>query len=62
MWKNDYDLMDETILHAGDFTSVEPGEFHQFHAMEPTIAFETYWASELSMNDIVRRTVGGISL
>ena len=59
VWKNNYDLIDETILRPGDFTSVAPGEFHQFHALQPTIAFETYWSQELNMNDIVRQTVGG---
>ena len=59
VWKNNYDLVDETILHPGDFTSVSPGEFHQFLALEETIAFETYWASELNMNDITRKNVGG---
>ena len=59
VWKNNYDLVDETLLHSGDFTSVPPGEYHQFLALEKTIAFETYWASELNMNDILRKTVGG---
>ena len=59
VWKTNYDLVDETILGPGDFTAVAPGEFHQFHALQPTIAVETYWSQELNMNDIVRKSVGG---
>jgi mannose-6-phosphate isomerase-like protein (cupin superfamily) len=58
VWKNDYDLTDETILMPGDFTQVKPGEFHQFEALEDTVAFELYWA-EFNHNDIERRSVGG---
>lgn len=59
VWKNNYDLMDETILSAGDFTQIKPGEYHTFEALEDTIAFELYWA-EFDHNDIVRESVGGI--
>ena len=58
VWKNDYDLVDQTILNPGDFTQVKPGEFHQFEALEDTVAFELYWA-EFNHNDIQRRSVGG---
>lgn len=58
VWKNNYELVDETILDAGDFTAVAPGEYHQFEALENTIAFELYWA-EFSHNDIKRVSVGG---
>lgn len=58
VWKNDYDLIDETILEAGDFTQVKPGEFHSFEALEDSIAFELYWA-EFNHNDIIRESVGG---
>lgn len=57
VWKGDYNLVDETILEPGDFTQVKPGEFHQFEALEDTVAFELYWA-EFNHNDIVRETVG----
>ena len=30
VWKNNYDLVDETLLRAGEYTKVAPGEFHQF--------------------------------
>jgi len=56
-WKNDYELIDETILLPGDFTRVKPGELHQFEAVEDTVAFELYWA-EFDHNDIERDTVG----
>jgi quercetin dioxygenase-like cupin family protein len=58
VWKNDYSLVDETILGTGDFTQVKPGEYHSFEALEDTIAFELYWA-EFNHNDIIRESVGG---
>ena len=57
IWQKDYDLCDETVLQSGDFTTVKPGLYHQFEALENTIAFELYWA-EFNHNDIVRETVG----
>ena len=57
--KNDYNLIDETVLDAGDYTQVKPGEFHCFEALEDTVAFELYWA-EFDHNDIVREDVGGV--
>jgi quercetin dioxygenase-like cupin family protein len=56
-WKEDYTLVDETILIAGEYTKVPPGEYHQFEALEDTVAYELYWA-ELNHNDIVRESVG----
>lgn len=62
VWKNDYELVDETILKSGDFTITKPGEFHQFECLEDnTVAFELYWAALLDHNDIERRTVGSSS-
>ena len=60
VWQKDYDLCDETILKAGDYTYVKPGLIHQFEGLESGVAFELYWA-EFSHNDIQRRTVGGES-
>ena len=59
VWQNDYDLVDETILNAGDFMQVKPGVFHQFVGMEDGVAFELYWA-EFDHNDIERETVGQV--
>ena len=61
VWKNDYDLVDETVLENGDFTQVKPGEFHQFEALDDTIAFELYWA-EFVHNDIIRESVGTMKI
>lgn len=58
VWKSDYDLVDETVLLPGQFTRVKPGDYHQFEALEDTIAFELYWA-EFSHDDIIRDDVGG---
>jgi len=33
VWKNNYDLVDETILGPGQYTKVAPGEYHQFEAV-----------------------------
>ena len=57
VWKNDYDLVDETLLNSGDFMSVAPGEYHQFEALEDCIAFELYYA-HFDHDDIQRETVG----
>lgn len=59
VWKNDYDLIDEITLQAGQYTKVAPGEFHQFEAEEFTVAFEIYW-TQFDPNDIVRETVGSL--
>lgn len=60
VWKNDYDLVDETILEAGDYTEVKPGDYHQFFAVgsEMAVVFEVYFAN-FQHEDIVRESVGG---
>jgi quercetin dioxygenase-like cupin family protein len=50
-------LVDETVLEAGDYTTVKPGKFHQFEGVEDGVAFELYWA-EFNHDDIQRRTIG----
>ena len=57
VWKNSYDLVDETHLKAGDFCRVKPGVYHQFEGVKSGVAFELYWA-EFDHNDIKRETVG----
>ena len=57
VWKNDYDLVDETILTPGDFMQVKPGLYHQFEGIKDGVAFELYWA-EFDHNDIDRETNG----
>ena len=57
VWQKDYDLCDETVLEAGQYTKVKPGLLHQFESLEDTIAYELYWA-EFPEKDILRDTVG----
>lgn len=60
VFQNDYDLVDTTILQAGDATSVAPGVYHRFVATEHAVVYEIYW-TELSASDIVREDVGGVN-
>jgi len=60
VWKNSYDLVDVTVLRAGEYTAVAPGEYHMFKCNQNTVAFELYWA-QFDHDDIVRETVGGTS-
>jgi mannose-6-phosphate isomerase-like protein (cupin superfamily) len=57
--KSDYDLEDVTELKAGEWTTVPPGEFHRFRALEDTEALEIYYLEPIS-KDIVRENVGGL--
>ena len=57
VWQKDYDLVDETILKAGDYTAVKPGLYHSFEGLEDGVAFEVYWA-EFRQNDIQRERDG----
>ena len=57
VWKNSYDLVDETIIGPGDYCAVAPGKYHQFEALADTLAFELYWAT-LFHDDIERESVG----
>jgi mannose-6-phosphate isomerase-like protein (cupin superfamily) len=57
-WKNDYDLVDETIITDKQMSIVKPGEYHRFEALEDTVAYEIYW-TEMSQSDIVREDHGG---
>ena len=58
VWQHDQDdLLDETVLSAGEFTQVRPGLVHQFEGLRDGVAFELYWA-EFNHDDIQRETVG----
>jgi len=60
IWKNDYNLVDETIIGVQESCIVSPGEYHFFECLEEnTIAFEIYWV-EINKDDIIRETVGGV--
>jgi mannose-6-phosphate isomerase-like protein (cupin superfamily) len=57
IYQKDYPLVDETILKSGDSTTVKPGLFHIFEALEDTIAYEIYY-TELNEDDIFRENCG----
>ena len=57
-WKNDYDLVDETIITDNQITTCPPQEYHMFEALEDTVAYEIYWV-ELNEKDIQRENCGG---
>ena len=57
VWQKEYELCDETVLKAGDYTKVKPGLLHQFECLEDAVAYELYWA-EFPEKDIKRDTVG----
>lgn len=58
VWKNDYDLVDETIISDQEMSTVRPTEYHKFEAIEDTVAYEIYW-TEIDEEDIVRQNCGG---
>ena len=57
VWQKDYNLIDETILVTGQSTTIKPGLYHTFEALEDTVAYEIYHI-ELEDNDIIRETCG----
>lgn len=57
VWQKDYDLIDETILKAGEYTKVKPGLYHKFECVKSGVAYELYWA-EFAHQDIKRESVG----
>ncbi len=59
VWKNQYNLIDKTILTKGQSCIIEPGEYHLFKALLYTEALEIYRV-EIEKNDIERENVGGI--
>lgn len=59
--KNDYELTDVTVLRAGDFTTVSPGEYHWFSCTVDCAALELYYPEGIS-EDIQRKSVGGANV
>lgn len=59
IWKNDYDLIDKTILGPGEKIAVPPNEYHRFYALKDTIAYEIYYTVPIH-SDIQRIGVGGV--
>jgi quercetin dioxygenase-like cupin family protein len=56
-WKNDYNLLDETILSKGEMCQVPPKNNHRFIGLEDSIVYEIYHV-ELCEKDIIREDVG----
>ena len=56
-WKQEYDLVDETILSCGEMCSVPPKNYHRFIGLEDSIVYEIYYV-ELDNADIYRQDVG----
>ena len=57
--KNDYNLIDTTVLHAGECTTVPPNELHRFYTLDEEVeALEGYYLSPLTPDDIIRNDVG----
>jgi mannose-6-phosphate isomerase-like protein (cupin superfamily) len=56
-WPENTDIVDTTLLNAGDYMEVPAGVWHQFVGVTDGIAFELYW-SEFDRDDIVRRSQG----
>lgn len=52
-------LQDVSIIKEGDETTIPPGDFHKFEALEDTELLEIYWV-ELKEDDIERIDRGGI--
>ena len=58
--KNDYKLVDRTVLKAGQSTIIKPHEYHHFEVLEDdTVCYEIYWV-KLDGTDIERRDCGSI--
>ena len=57
-WQNNCNnLIDETVLLTNESCIIPPKHFHQFVALEDTIAYEIYYV-QLIDEDIYRRTCG----
>ncbi len=59
-WKNDYDLIDKTVLSKGQKTDIPPTEKHRFEALDDSVAFEIYFSEPIG-KDIERFDCGGVN-
>jgi mannose-6-phosphate isomerase-like protein (cupin superfamily) len=62
VWAKGYDLVDVTTLDAGDFTTVEPGLYHDFEVSKngkQCEFLEIYYLEPLA-EDIIRESIGGV--
>jgi quercetin dioxygenase-like cupin family protein len=58
--KNNYKLVDKTILTDGQSTIIMPEEYHYFEILEGgTICYEIYWV-EINPEDIIRKDHGSL--
>ena len=51
-------LKQDTIIKAGEITTVRPNVKHMFTALENTVCYEIYYA-KFESDDIVRDNIGG---
>lgn len=60
--KKAYTLIDQTVLRAGQSTTVSPDESHRFmnRGTVPVDALEVYYPQALRRDDIVREDHGGV--
>lgn len=56
-WKNDYNLVDETILESGEKCLIPPKNYHRFISLEDSVVYEIYHV-ELLNEDIIREDTG----
>jgi quercetin dioxygenase-like cupin family protein len=59
VWPDVFQEFDSTILGEGESTVVEVGKWHQFLALDDTVALEVYESAEIG-EDIERRNTGGV--
>ena len=59
--KLDYELIDRTVLLAGQSTIIKPEEFHYFEILEDdTVCYEFYWV-QIDPDDIIRKNCGSFT-
>jgi quercetin dioxygenase-like cupin family protein len=55
------DMVDVTVLKAGESCEVAPGVYHRFSVLRDCVAYEIYWVS-LDAEDITRVDQGGVHI